>query len=30
LRAGQIPDSMLMPDAAGEAVTIDWMVKYAF
>jgi hypothetical protein len=30
LRVGQIPDSLLQPDAPGEAVTIDWMVKYAF
>ncbi len=30
LRAGQIPDSLLVPDAPGEAVTLDWMVKYAF
>lgn len=30
LRAGQVPDSLLIPDAPGEAVTIDWMVKYAF
>lgn len=30
LRAGQVPDSLLTPDAPGEAVTINWMVKYAF
>ncbi len=29
-RAGQIPDDQLGPTQPGEAVTIDWMVKYEF
>lgn len=29
-RNGLIPDDQLGPSAPGEAVTIDWMVKYAF
>lgn len=29
-RAGQIPPPLLTPSAPGEAVTIDWMVRYAF
>ena len=29
-RAGQIPPDQLFPSQPGEAVTIDWMVKYSF
>lgn len=29
-RAGQVPAAQLTPSEPGEAVTIDWMVKYSF
>lgn len=29
-RVGQIPDSLLTPTAPGEAVTLEWMVRYDF
>ena len=29
-RAGQVPDFLLMPRSPGEAVTLEWMVRYDF